>query len=103
MNRHALTQAIGWALVFIATWFAWAWLSLGFLPVGALAVALAGDASRRRRSAQRRLGLPHPPNGHRAAAYLSAALLVTLLVGFSPDWLVLGTLGIALVAKLRAA
>jgi hypothetical protein len=102
MNRHRLTRAIGWALAFIATWFAWAWLSLGFLPVGALALALAWDASRRLRALERRPGLPHSPNGHRAAAYLTASLLLALLIGFSPDWLVLGALGVALAVKLRA-
>ena len=102
MNRHRLTRAIGWALAFIATWFAWAWLSLGFLPVGVLALALAWDASRRPGTVPRRPGLPGPQNGHRNATYLTAALLAALLIGFSPDWLVLGALGVALAVKLRA-
>jgi hypothetical protein len=48
-------------------------------------------------------GLPGPQNGHRNATYLTAALRVALLLGFSPDWLVLGALGVALAVKLRAS
>lgn len=88
MARHALSAGL-WILAFAVAWFAWAWLTFGFLPIAVLVAALALDDRRRKTTS--------------AATGVAAALLAALLVGYNPDWLVVAGLGAALALKLRAS